>query len=71
MNRQTKARPHLRQVPVASVFPPRPGDCLITMSVGQWDALLAQTYKQGWTLLELDDDEQLVAAYQRPDVERN
>jgi hypothetical protein len=71
MNRQTKTRPRLRQVPVASVFPPRPGDCFITLSIGQWDGLLAQAYKAGWVLLELDDDEDIVRAYHRPEVGSN
>ena len=33
------------------------------MSTGQWDALLAEAYRRGHTLLELDDNERPVAAY--------
>jgi hypothetical protein len=35
------------------------------MSEGQWDTILAAAYAAGWTLLELDDDEQPVRAYRR------
>jgi hypothetical protein len=35
------------------------------MSVGQWDTLLAIAYDTGVVLLELDGEEQPVAAYQR------
>ena len=38
---------------------------MITMSSGQWDALLAAAYEQGWILLELDDDERPVRAYRK------
>lgn len=42
---------------------------VITMSEGQWDALLSAAYQAGWTLLELDEDERPVRAYQRkPDT---
>jgi hypothetical protein len=37
----------------------------MTMSIGQWDALLQGGYDVGFVLLELDDDEQPIAAYCR------
>jgi hypothetical protein len=37
----------------------------MTMSVGQWDAVLRESYELGYVLLELDDREQPTAAYQR------
>jgi hypothetical protein len=37
----------------------------ITMSQGQWDGLLAASYDIGAVLLELDDHEVPVRAYQR------
>jgi hypothetical protein len=43
----------------------------MTLSIGQWDGLLAQAYKAGWVLLELDDDENIVRAYHRPEVGNN
>jgi hypothetical protein len=43
---------------------------VITMGVGQWDALLAAAYADGWILLELDDQEKPVGAYQKKDAER-
>lgn len=39
--------------------------CFITMSRGQWDVLLLSVYNLGWILLELDDNEQPVAAYRK------
>lgn len=42
-----------------------PGTRVITMSEGQWDALLSAAYEQGWTLLELDEHEQPVRAYRK------
>jgi hypothetical protein len=41
------------------------GQHVITMSTGQWDTLLAVAYEQGWILLELDDDERPIRAYQK------
>jgi hypothetical protein len=36
---------------------------VMTMSVGQWDAILAAAYERGWILLELDAHEEPVRAY--------
>jgi hypothetical protein len=55
----------LRLVPLADVWPPRPGQLLVTMNGGQWDALLAASYEAGAVLLELDDREQPVRAFQK------
>lgn len=42
---------------------------IITMSVDQWDGLLSVAYDRGHILLELDDDEKPIKAYQRkPEV---
>jgi hypothetical protein len=38
---------------------------IITMSIGQWDGLLAAAYDHGAVLLELDDDEKPIRAYRR------
>jgi hypothetical protein len=43
----------------------------VTMSEHQWDALLDLAYSQGAVLLELDDNENPVAAYKLPDPEAN
>ena len=61
-------RPPLRPVPLASILPigSRP-QVVITMSVGQWDHLLAGVYESGGVLLELDDDEFPIAAYSKED----
>lgn len=43
----------------------KPRTCVITMSEGQWDALLATAYEEGWILLEVNDKEFPVRAYQK------
>lgn len=58
-------RPVLDLLPLSEALPLRAGVVTVTMSVGQWDALLAAAYDQGYVLLELDDDEQPIAAYRR------
>lgn len=59
-------RPILRKIPLSSAIPFRPGELTVTMSAGQWDALLEAAYRSGAVLLELDDAERPVAAYQHP-----
>jgi len=56
-------RPPLDRVPLPSVLPFRPGAVYVTMSPGQWDTFLAVAYRMGLVLLEVDDDERIVAAY--------
>jgi hypothetical protein len=58
-------RPKLRPIPLADALPVRPGVAYATMSPGQWDALLAVLYADGWVLLELNDHEEPVRAYRR------
>jgi hypothetical protein len=57
-------RPELRAIPLADGFL-KDGEVTVTMSVGQWDSLLAASYEAGFVLLELDDDERPVRAYQK------
>lgn len=40
-------------------------ELVITMGVGQWDAMLAAAYEEGWILLEINDDEKPVRAYRK------
>ena len=55
-------RPILNEIPVDSI----PFPCmLMTMSIGQWDGLLQNAYDDRWILLELDEDEKPVHAYQK------
>ncbi|HEV3435761.1 MAG TPA: hypothetical protein VG122_00280 [Gemmata sp.] len=65
MNRIQK-RPDIKAVPLVDVFPHKPGTVYITMSIGQWDELLQAAYDEGLVLLELDDREQVVRAYRKP-----
>ena len=55
-------RPPLHAIPLDAVTF-EPGTITLTMSVGQWDALLAEAYRRGHTLLELDEAERPIAAY--------
>jgi hypothetical protein len=52
----------LRAVPLSEAFT---NSCVMTMSIGQWDAMLAAAYERGWTLLELDDNERPIRAYRK------
>jgi hypothetical protein len=58
------SRPILRAIPLADGWL-KAGEVTITMSVGQWDPTLANAYEAGFILLELDDDERPVRAYQK------
>ncbi len=55
----------LREVPLAVAWPPRPGEITVTMSSSQWDTFLAVAYEERCILLELDDLERPVRAFQR------
>lgn len=57
-------RPELRAIPLADGCL-KPEEVTVTMSVGQWDSLLAASYEAGFVLLELDDDERPIRAYQK------
>jgi hypothetical protein len=57
-------RPELRAIPLEDGWL-KSGEVTVTMSVGQWDSLLAASYEAGFVLLELDDDERPVRAYQK------
>ena len=63
--RKTSRRPALQRVPLPSVLPAIRGTVYVTMSIGQLDNFLRVSYEMGAVLLELDDDERLVAAYRR------
>jgi hypothetical protein len=66
--RHDRQRRKLRQIPLASAWPLRRGELTVTMSEGQWDGLLQGAYEAGAILLDLDDDERPVRAFQRPPV---
>lgn len=64
-----KAARDLRPFPLADVLPlGRPGQLVMTMAEGQWDAMLSTAYEQGWILLELDEREKPVRAYRKAGV---
>lgn len=58
------SRPTLHPIPLTNVTF-EPGSVTFTMSVGQWDALLAEAYRRGHTLLELDENERPIGAYRQ------
>ena len=56
----------LRPFPLDEVLPlGRPGQLVMTMSVGQWDGMLSAAYTAGFILLELDENETPVRAYRK------
>lgn len=64
----SKRRPDLFEIPVADAVGALTGGkpaVVVTMSEGQWDSFLGAAYAQGFILLELDDDEIPVRAYQQ------
>lgn len=61
----------LRPIPLADAIGAmtgRTGAIIITMSEGQWDTFLAVGYDKDCILLELDDNEVPVRAYQKAGV---
>ena len=60
-------QPVLNEIPIkeAKAGILRGGGLIITMSPGQWDALLDEGYNRGALLLEIDENEQPVKAYRR------
>ncbi|HOD64857.1 MAG TPA: hypothetical protein PKO04_11385 [Smithellaceae bacterium] len=61
-------RPELNPVPIDEAMGVLLGYrpmCFITMSVGQWDAILQAAYDSGWMLLELDRREKPIRAYRK------
>ena len=57
-------RPKLNEVPLDQARAFVRGRCSITMSPGQWDVMLDETYRQGWLLIEIKN-ERPVRAYQK------
>lgn len=53
----------LNEVPIGGIM--LKPHLIITMSIDQWDGLLAAAYDAGAVLLELDDDEIPIKAYRR------
>ena len=53
----------LNEVPIGGIML-KPA-VIVTMSIGQWDGILAAAYDSGAVLLELDDDERPIKAYRR------
>jgi hypothetical protein len=63
-----RKRPNLDSIPLAQVLPIGSyfgTDMYMTMGEGQWDALLEEAYLTGVVLLEVDEDEVAVRAFQR------
>jgi hypothetical protein len=69
MDRQmtTTTRPKLRRFDLAEALAFRRGSCVITMSENQWDTTLRAAYDSNWILLELDANENPIAAYRAAD----
>ena len=56
-------RPVLNETPLGGIM--LKPSVIVTMSIDQWDGLLAAAYDRGATLLELDDNETPIRAYRR------
>jgi hypothetical protein len=61
--RQKIKRPVLNEIPLAGIM--LKPSVIVTMSIGQWDGLLAAAYGGGAVLLELDDNETPIKAYRQ------
>jgi hypothetical protein len=61
--RQKIKRPVLNEIPLAGIM--LKPSVIVTMSIGQWDGLLAAAYDHGAVLLELDDNETPIRAYRQ------
>jgi hypothetical protein len=55
----------LHPIPLADALRQGLDACVITMGFGQWDATLSAAYHAGWILLEVDENEVPVRAYQK------
>ena len=65
MGRDVKLYRDLRRIPLEEVLPlGRRGQRVITMAEDQWDTLLSVAYRHGWVLLEVDELERPVRAFQ-------
>jgi hypothetical protein len=53
----------LNEIPIGGIMA-KP-QVVVTMSTGQWDGLLAAAYDSGAVLLEVDEHERPIKAYQR------
>lgn len=58
-------RPRLTPVPVSLVWPPRPGQLTACMERGEWSILFSVFYEVGWVLIEVDEENQILHAYQK------
>jgi len=73
-------RPHLNKIQIRlgitrsfpeclHELPVPPGLRAVTMGQGQWDDLLQICYDDGWLLIELDENDNLVGVYQKDSLE--
>lgn len=62
--KKMKKRPKLNEISLEGIFQNLKGKMICTMSEGQWDVPLDVFYKNGAILLELDDNEMPVRAFQ-------
>lgn len=58
-------RPKLTAIPVATVWPPKPGQMTVTIEEGEWNIIIEICYAAGWVLIEVDEQEQVIRAYQK------
>lgn len=63
--RSKRERPRLQEIPLETVWPVLKPEVYVTMSPGQWDSLLNGFYDAGGILLEVDEEEKPLRAFQR------
>ena len=56
----------LQRVPVPTIDELR-GGLAVTMRKEQWDTILSVAYNEGAFLLEIDENENIAAAYRKPE----
>lgn len=60
--------PKLHMIPLPKI---EPYGRYMTVSRGQWDALIAAAYERGFILIEMDDNERPKRAYQKQGVQHD
>ncbi len=44
---------------------------IITVRRGQWDEIIAEAYNKGWHVIEMDENDKPVRAYQKQGIYEN
>jgi hypothetical protein len=58
-------RPKLNEIPLSSAVPIRQGTISMTIDVGAWDKWIENAYNMGSVLIEMDQHERPIRAFQK------